>query len=58
MADFTGNNASETIQGTTSDDTITGLGGNDTLRGLDGNDTYFFNGAFGIYTIFDTTGVD
>lgn len=38
MPVYTGNNTSETINGSAVDDTITGLGGNDSLSGLAGND--------------------
>ncbi len=43
MANITGTNLGETIDGTVGNDTIKGLKGNDTLNGFDGNDRLFGN---------------
>jgi Ca2+-binding RTX toxin-like protein len=49
MADITGTDGPETLDGTADADTIEGRGGNDTLNGLGGNDT--LNGGTGVDTV-------
>ncbi|MDI1295693.1 MAG: calcium-binding protein [bacterium] len=56
MANVSGTNAGETLNGTALDDIITGLGGNDTLNGLDGND--ILNGGLGADTLNGGNGTD
>jgi Ca2+-binding RTX toxin-like protein len=43
MANISGNNADNVLNGTAADDRIVGQGGNDTINGGDGNDFFLWN---------------
>jgi hypothetical protein len=56
MADITGNDSANTLNGTTGADTITGLGGNDTIYGKEGDDVIL--GGTGNDTLYGDAGTD
>jgi Ca2+-binding RTX toxin-like protein len=59
IANVTGSNHSETINGNEQDNVLAGRGGNDVINGAAGNDTYDFRGSnLGSDRFFDTGGND
>jgi len=56
MANLTGDETDNTINGTAEDDILEGLGGNDTLSGLDGSD--YLDGGTGNDTLVGGDGDD